>query len=236
MKKLIPASAFLILLLALSFQFLLAKPQVNEPYTEAHLDSYIPADVNGWRSEELPLGTTELVQERSERILQLDEFLHRRYTNGLSEFVVYIGYWRPNKLDARLVASHTPDRCWTENGWQCTMRENRVEKQTIAGPLKPTEVRTFVIQGTERHTIFWHLIDGELYQTGSSFNAVPNPVVWLSDAVKSLFQGAGEQYFIRVDSSQPIAELWDNPGFQEVMVGLRKLGLAADAPAQDVAG
>jgi len=46
--------------------------------------------------------------------------------------------------------------------------------------------------------------------------------------VQQALLGSREQYFIRVASSEPPEKLWSDPGFIEVMRGLRGLGLAEE--------
>ena len=64
----------------------------------------------------LPLGESELLVQKTEDILQMDSFLHRRYTAGGQEFTVFIAYWAPGKATQRLAAQHNPDRCWVGSG------------------------------------------------------------------------------------------------------------------------
>lgn len=43
-------------------------------------------------------------------------------------------------------------------------------------------------------------------------------------------KGSAEQYFIRLTSDRPLAEIESDPGFQEVLGALAGLGLAAEPP------
>ena len=131
-------------------------------------------------------------------------------------------------MPAQLVASHTPDRCWTENGMTCLDYEFNVEKDLETASLVPAQWRLFT-PGGERdnkiHVLYWHLIDGELYDFGERLNAVPHPMNWIRDAVKDALLGTREQYFVRINSNVPFEEIWNDPEFQQVIGQLEKLGL-----------
>ena len=85
-----------------------------------HLAQSVPAHVAGWSSRDVPLGQNEFLASEAEKVLNYDEVVYREFTRGRVTFGVYVAYWGAGKMPTRLVASHTPDRCWTENGWHCT--------------------------------------------------------------------------------------------------------------------
>lgn len=193
----------------------------------------IPVHVDGWIGREVPLGPSEFIAGEVEKVLRYDEVVNREFVRGGERFGVYVAYWGAGKMPSQLVASHTPDRCWTENGWRCLDMKFRQQVAVDGAPLLPAEWRQFVPPVGEEPTyvLFWHLNNGELYDYGERFNAVPDPVRWWKDVLRQAVQGNGEQYFVRVTSSQPLEELWSDPGFTEVMRGLGRLGLTADNPA-----
>jgi hypothetical protein len=80
--------------------------------------------------------------------------------------------------------------------------------------------------GENTHVLFWHLVDGRIHDFGGRFTAIPDPVRWWQDAIRQVFRGSREQYFVRVTSNVPFADIWDDSGFQRVMRGLADLGLA----------
>jgi hypothetical protein len=106
-------------------------------------------------------------------------------------------------------------------------------KETVDGVvLKPAEWRRFEppSEGAPTYVLYWHLVDGRIYDYGKRFNAVPDPFLWWKGAVQQLLFGSGEQYFIRVTSSEPPESLWNDRGFAGVMRSLMGLGLAENAP------
>jgi len=194
----------------------------------AHLMQSIPASVPGWVSRDLPIGANEFVSKEAEKILNYDEVAYREFRQGEVFFTAYAAYWGAGKMPTRLVASHTPDRCWTENGWRCLDMKFRQVLKLDGAALQPAEWRLFEPPngGKPTYVLYWHLVDGRVYDYGERFNSIPDPLRWGKDAVQQALLGSREQYFIRVASSEPPEKLWRDPGFNEVMRGLRQLGLA----------
>ncbi len=226
---LVPAGALLLAVSMQGFVRFSEKAQTREP----HLARSLPVAMTDWTSRDVPLGPSEFMVGEVEKVLNFDEYLNREYTRAGEKFGLYVAYWGAGKMPTRMVASHTPDRCWTENGWQC--REMKF-KQTGVFPglaLQPAEWRVFVPPRGEQPTyvIYWHLVEGRIYDYGERFNQVPSPTLWLKDAVAQAIQGSREQYFIRLTSSQPLENLAADPGFAVLLRGLGELGLELK-PAQ----
>ncbi len=217
-----------VLLAAIGLQGINVFRQVHES-VPPHLEKAIPRDIVGWTSQDVPLGANEYLSDNVEKVLNYDEVIYRRYSHAGESFEVYAAYWGAGKMPTRLVASHTPDRCWTENGWQCI--EMRFKQPEAAGgvALKPAEWRKFLppTGGEPTYVLYWHLVDGHLYNYGGRFNAVPDPVLWWKDAFQQALLGSREQYFIRINSPEPIESLKDDPGFRQIVDSLARLGLQA---------
>lgn len=214
-----------VLAAAIALQFVTFFREAPMPRT-AHLNKFVPHAPDGWRSREVPLGPNEFLEGQVEKILNFDEVVHREYARGGVTFAVYAAYWGPGRMPARLVASHTPDRCWTENGWTCLEMKFKEKRESAGHPLQPAEWRLFKSPtGEITHVLFWHLVDGRIYDFGSRFTAIPDPVRWWKDAIRQAFRGSSEQYFVRVTSNVPFEEIWKEPGFEDVMHGLAGLGV-----------
>jgi hypothetical protein len=193
-----------------------------------HLARALPTDLPGWTARELPLGPNEFLSGEVEKVLNFDDVVYREFRRGDESFEVYVAYWGAGKMPTRMVASHTPDRCWTENGWQCVAMRFKQPETLDNSPLQPAEWREFVppTGGRPIYVMYWHLVEGHLYDYGSRFNAVPDPVLWWKDAVQQAFLGSREQYFIRINSDEPLEDLWNDPGFTDVLRSLAGLGLS----------
>ena len=219
------------LLLAVAFQgvnLFRETPQKRE----AHLRQSLPLEVPGWSSREVPLGPSEFISGEVEKVLNYDEVFYREYVRAGENFGVYVAYWGAGKMPTRLVASHTPDRCWTENGWHCLEMKFKVAESVQGKALQPAEWRVFEPPrgGSLTYVLYWHLVEGRTYDYGDRFNNVPDPLLWWKDAMQQALLGSREQYFIRLTSSAPLETLWKDPGFTEVMRGLGRLGLEKGEP------
>jgi hypothetical protein len=194
-----------------------------------HLGRAVPLDVPGWTGRDVPLGTSEFLSNEVEKVLNYDEFVSREYRRGGESFGVYVAYWGAGKMPTRLVASHTPDRCWTENGWRCLQMKFKTPETFEGAALQPAEWREFEPPrgGVPTYVLYWHLVEGRTYDYGDRFNNIPSPMLWWKDAVQQALLGSREQYFIRLTSSEPLENLWSDPGFGEILRGLGRLGLTA---------
>ena len=222
----------LVLVTAISIQgvkFFHETPKPHDP----HLDQAVPLNLpGGWTGADVPLGANEAVDDAVEKILNYDAVLYREFNRGGESFGVYVAYWGAGKMPTRLVASHTPDRCWTENGWRCTAMKFKQPEIFEGAVLQPAEWRVFEppLGGQLTYVLYWHLVEGHAYDYGDRFNNVPSPVLWWKDAVQQAVLGSREQYFIRLTSNEPLETLWNDPGFATVLRGLGQLGLVVKQP------
>jgi hypothetical protein len=182
----------------------------------------------GWQTKDLPLGPNEFLSTEAVKVLNYDDMVNREFSRGGTRFGVYAAYWGAGKMPVQLVASHTPDRCWTENGWKCLEMKFRQPIEFEGRALQPAEWRLFEppAGGSPVYVLYWHLIGGRVYDYGSRFNAVPDPLLWWKGAVQQALLGSREQYFIRITSNEPIDQIWNDQGFAEVIRSLARLGLA----------
>jgi len=230
-RRLLLGVITLTLLAAVALQATMMLRPKPPPSLQTPLSEILPAAFPGWETQDLKLGATETLHERSENILRLNDFVYRQYDGGGHSFGVYVAYWHPGKMPVRLVNSHTPDRCWIENGWTCTDRSWDVDLTPKAGvPLQPAQQGVYEIQGFEQHVYFWHIVDGEVHWYGGERqNRYTTPTVILDDLRKFGLNVHREQFFVRVASPEPFDALWERAEFREVMQTLAELCLA---PAQ----
>ena len=188
-----------------------------------HLEKYIPQKILGATSIDKPLGETEEVVKAAESILLVSDFLNREYTLSNGEKVsVYISYWMKAKETLERATTHTPDRCWVRNGWQCNPKtRNTADVIDVDGKqLKPAIYGEYTIAGNgQKHTRYvwyWFLADGEVYQFEGK-NYIPNPFTWLKNALTATVEETPEMYFIRIDSDKPLEHLRNNKEFKQIL-------------------
>jgi hypothetical protein len=221
----LPAAVLALAVAAQSAQYFREAPRPRE----RHLAQSVPNALPGWTDRDVPLGANEFLVGEAEKILNYDEVLNREYARSTTRLGVYVAYWGPGKMPTQLVASHTPDRCWTENGWRCLDLRFKQSGVLAGADLQPAEWRLFEPPsgGPPTYVLYWHLVDGRTYDYGERFNSIPDPIRWLRGVVAQAARGNREQYFIRLTSNEPFEELSADPGFRTVVDGLARLGLAA---------
>lgn len=183
MKKLAIILGGLVLVLAAGIQ--LRHNGSASPGKGKHLTSALPASLDGWSGREVPLGPTELVQGSVEKTLRFDDVYFREFNSSRASISLYVAYWGPGKMPTQLVASHTPDRCWVENGWKCEQAKHQVSLTAGNVALRSGEWRLFAAPNAQRLNVqFWHLVGNETYDYGERLNQVPSVWRWWRDAVR----------------------------------------------------
>lgn len=206
----------------------LRRPESPAPGKGVHLRGLVPDQLGGWQVNDLPLGETEMIQGEVARTLRYDDVLFREYRQGGRSILLFVAYWNPASMPIQLVASHTPDRCWSEAGWVCEQQQHDQFLPGAKSALKKGEWRVFTAPGgTRLHVHYWHLVGDTTYDFGQRFNRMPSAWRWWRDATKQIFRAPPEQYFIRISSTGPFEELEADPGWQEIVAALGRLGLAA---------
>lgn len=192
-----------------------------------HLNLALPAQVHGWVGRDIPLGPTETVRGAVEKTLRYDDVLNREYRSARGVVTIYAAYWGPGSMPIQLVASHTPDRCWVENGWRCEASKHQQGLVGFETTTRAGEWRIFSApDGQKLHVQFWHLVGGEIYDYGDRSNTIPSVWRWWRDASRQVFWSPAEQYFIRLSSDRPFPEMVGDVGWGQLLTALAKLGLA----------
>lgn len=224
MKKPLLAVIGVVLLGALALQ--LMPKREERPGKGRHLRAALPRELIGWRGRDVPLGPTEAATGTVEKTLRFDDFYFREFSSRGHTVSLYVAYWGPGKMPTQLVASHTPDRCWVENGWSCDDIKHDVRLTSREAGLAPGEWRLFSAPaGQKLAVVFWHRVGDEFYAYGERVNRVPSVWGWWRDAAKQVLGSPGEQYFVRLTSDQPFETLADDPGWQQLTTALGQLGL-----------
>lgn len=216
----------LVLVLAGALAVQLAPRPEFETGKGPHLRMALPQQISGWMGAEVPLGATEAASGAVEKALRFDDVYFREFRAGTRTLSLYVAYWGPGKMPTQLVASHTPDRCWVENGWSCEQVRHGVPISGQASTLRPGEWRVFSAPNGQKLTVvFWHRVGAELYDYGDRTNKIPSVWRWWRDAVAQSFRQPREQYFVRLASDQPFETLRNDPGWNELVAALGALKL-----------
>jgi hypothetical protein len=221
-----------LLAVALTFQFFLSPVDRKDSVSSIQLARRLPSALPDWRMKELPLGPNEFLERRSAEVLMCDEFVFREFSQGKTTFSVFSSYWGPKKMPTRLVSIHTPDRCWIENGWTCPKQVYGANVESASQRLLGAQWRLFNPPQSREDVfvLFWLMIDGKPYDFGRRLNLVPNPIRWWVDVIDEARSGSKEHLFVRLTSNRPFDELRGDPGWEEVLGALAKLGLGVGTP------
>ena len=92
------------------------------PTFHGRLADLLPPAPPGWTRKEQPIADSPEMRQKVDELLSYDDGIFYVYTSGPLRLSVYVAYWQPGKMSARLVAGHTPDVCWVGAGWKCTER------------------------------------------------------------------------------------------------------------------
>ncbi len=192
-----------------------------------HLSALLPADLPGFSARDEPLGLTERVEEKVASALNFDDHVYRVYRRGQLEVAIYVAYWVAGKMPIRDVAQHTPDRCWTDNGFVCIETKFEAELGISDFRLRPGDYRTFETprEGQKIWVAFWLMAGGDRYDFGRNFNPLVDPTEWFKSAFKNMRLGRRELYFVRISANQPLESIESDPSLQQLADALGRLNL-----------
>lgn len=209
------------LLLAAAGLQLASKRPSSPPRPAGFVANLVPPNLTGWTGREVPIAETEELRRAVTEVLQFDQYLSRSYTKGSAVISIYIAYWEPEKVPPRSVGVHTPDTCWIQNGWTCSLRTHRVPLSGPRHELKPAEAGTYQISHVTQHVVFWHLVGGQTYAyEQSGLHDIWAP---LRDLQAFGLNQKQEQFFIRLSASDPWERIWTDPGVRELIGSLEPL-------------
>lgn len=223
--------AGVVLVIAVGAQFI---PKWDVPYYKPPkpLLSLMPTEVAGWEMKDRELGDTEFMRTQVKDILRYDDAFFRTYRRGNTEVGVYVAYWGPGMIHPIDAATHSPDLCWINAGWQ--EQQHDYEQRLDDGArraLKIAQFREFSMSGGQRQeVVFWHLMGGELsgYALGPSTRwRARQPVLWQNQLNTWFGFRRREQFFIRISTNQSMAELTADPLWREIIGGLLPTGLSS---------
>jgi hypothetical protein len=185
-----------------------------------------PAPTDGTARDE-PIATTEEMKKAVGELLNFNDGVYRIYQLPGFRVSVYVAWWEAGRMSPRLVATHTPDVCWPDNGWE---RDRDAESKlgAVREALKATgfaegECRVFVGSGKPEYVVFWHKVGDEIlsYHTGWA----PPWWAWLDEMWRGGLNLRKEQLFVRISSDKPLETIWPRPEMAPLRQALLELGL-----------
>jgi exosortase len=199
-----------------------ARPAIRQGQPAPNLAALLPVRAAGW-----DVMTPDDLYQFAD-ILQTSNLMERTYLRSTSsgqftQLTVYIAHWAPGQTSVSRVASHTPDACWPGSGWSAQPVPDAPDFPTVPGlTISAGEHRVFRNNvGFQQNVWFWHIYDGRVigYRDPYSIPAL------FQIALKYGFRQPGDQFFIRISSNKPWAELKDEPLLREILTNLNRVGL-----------
>jgi len=204
------------------FYFTSARPAIRQGQPPPNLASLLPVRAADWEV----MTPDDLYQFTD--ILQTSNLMERTYLRStgpgqFTQLTVYIAYWAPGQTSVSRVASHTPDACWPGSGWFAQPVPDAPDVPALPGlTLSPGEHRFFRNNvGFPQNVWFWHIYDGRVigYRDPYSIPAL------FQIALQYGFRQPGDQFFIRISSNKPWADLKHEPLLREILTNLNRVGL-----------
>ena len=140
-----------------------------------------------------------------------------------TQLTVYVAYWAPGQASVSRVASHTPDACWPGAGWAAQPVADAHEVPAVPGLIiSPGEHRVFKNNAAYQQNVwFWHIYDGHVISYRDPYSI---PALFRI-ALQYGFRRPGDQFFVRISSNRPWAELQNEPVVREILTNLTRIGL-----------
>ena len=195
----------------------------------------LPAELAGGTARDEPIAATEEMKQKVGELLNYDDAVYRIYQLPGARVSVYAAWWRAGKMSPRLVAAHTPDVCWPDNGWTrdrgAEGRLGALSRELGATGFAEGECRVFVANGKSEYVVFWHKVGGEMlsYKNGWA----PPWWAWLDEMWRSGLNLRKEQLFVRVSSDKPLDKVWVRTELAPLRRALLELGLGANGKEQN---
>ncbi len=164
----------------------------------------VERDVPGWSRQVVPIADTPELKKAVDELLNFDDAEFAVYSDGLRMVSIYVAYWRPGKITPRLVAGHTPDKCWVGAGWNIQQTNvNRVLKQG-ARLIFAAEERNMRRGAVQETVLYWHVAADKVL-TGKDPAAI---VSALPDLWAFGLRQRPEQFFVRISSRGQVKDWW----------------------------
>jgi Protein of unknown function (DUF3485). len=236
MQKIFFGFALIVAVLSITLVLLWSKimtPDLRPPKPTGHMEELIPMTSGKWRGEFRELGETEEVIRASVSLLAVTEFLSRTYTaQDGRNFTLYISYWAQGKEPTVRAASHIPDNCWLRSGAKIVEGTKKFgeEIELDGKKLLPFYERVFSFgmhrnsdEEITRNVRYWFVIEDEVYEFGDGDLSIPSPMKYISNMIYESRKGIPEQYFIRVDTLEPLDALFFDEDFKVILKSLGEL-------------
>lgn len=168
------------------------------------LNEVFPREVSGWVVEDRPIAESPEMKKAVEEILNYDSALLRVYRRGREEISIYAAYWIPGKIYPQAIDAHTPDICWTANGWKMEKLPSLGAQFIESVKIEVPNNRLFTANDQSVFVVYWH-INGAALRRSYSVTEEKLSVRQRLEKIWALAtEPAQQQLFVRISSNQRI--------------------------------
>jgi len=192
----------------------------------------LPPGLAGGTAQDEPIAGTEEMKKAVGELLNFSDGVYRIYRIPGARISAYVAWWEAGRMSPRLVAGHTPDVCWPENGWvrnkDAEGSHMALSEELSAKGFAEGETRVFVTNSKPEYVVFWHKVGDEMlsYQNGWA----PPWWAWIDEMWRGGLNLKKEQLFVRVSSDRPLEEIWSRSETEPLRKALLQLGLQQTKP------
>lgn len=186
--------------LGLVIYVILCTPQTADSMpAEVKLGAILPETngLVGWKKTTRRLAESPDGDSQVKAALNFDWAASVDYSNGSTRISIYMAYWSSGKVPCRIVAGHTPDICWINNGWTCAVSRAEQLRLETGELLQPAQYRAMRLNQHDEQVLFWHVVAGRAISYG---NGLPPWYAFITDIGARGFNQRAEQYFVRVST------------------------------------
>ena len=200
------------------------------------LEIRIPKAISGWAIRDVPLAESPEVQKTTRVILGYDDVVFREYSHGDLVVQVYVSAWLNGKMDARDIAIHNPDNCWTANGYTRIEGVSKVFAKLAGLQIADGQFRRFEARGSRLEVAYWLLVDGKSFATVDESSPIKAMSTRFTAFCRTLWfdliaRGTNRPiYFIRLSSSHHLEAALSESSLQPLIIALLPLLRGTDLP------
>lgn len=167
------------------------------------------------------------VQRATEAILRYDDVLFREYRKGDRVLQIYVSAWRSGKIDARELAIHNPDNCWTANGFDLIAAANRPLARLAGARVATGQFRRFESRNGSLEVAYWLMVDGKPFgvvDESSYVRALATRLIAFFRSVWFAIAVGGTRtpiYFVRISATDGLERALAEPELHALVGAIR---------------
>ena len=150
---------------------------------------------------DLVLADSEEMKAKVGELLNFDSFSYFRVEINGKPIDIYAAYWTPGRQRPRYVGDHTPDICWTLNGWTMQYADFPEIEELIDQP----QFRFFTSSSLRQEVLYLHTVGGRASVYSQGLKSKGNS--FFNSFYEEAIEPIKEQYFIRISTPASLRDM-----------------------------